>query len=104
MNSFEQSWNRLIAAARYRAERDAAPTAPSAAWVTRVAALGASAACSAGERVGSLLRSWAVPSFGVALLVAVLTAVALRPAVEPVSETDALVALADPLADGSLFP
>lgn len=102
MNSFDQSWTRLTAAARAAAERDAASPAPAAAWVTRVAALGASELKT--SRAQPAWAAWAMPSFGVAMLVAIVAVVALKPSIEQPSAAAELVALADPLAENSLVP
>ena len=103
MNSFDHSWNHLAATARRAAVRDFAPACPAEAWVTRVAALGA-AECAAPRGISTVVAAWALPGFGVAALLAVAVTALSRPVLNPVHDVDALVALADPLADRGLLP
>ncbi len=100
MNSFALSWNRLTAAVRSAADREPAPGAEPA-WVTRVAALGVEAIR---RQLGQpAWLTWALPGFGVATVVAVVTVV-VGASFMHTSGSAELVALADPLAGGSLLP
>jgi hypothetical protein len=101
MNSLDQSWNRLTAAARGAVAGGAVP-APSPAWITRVGALGFEELRR--SRNGIAWLAWAMPGFGVALLVAIIAVAAWgSPIAQPEGAVE-LVALADPLEGNSLLP
>jgi hypothetical protein len=102
MNSFDQSWSRLTAAARQAAEGEVVP-APAAAWLTRVGAL-AAAEQRQQSRAGAAWLSWCMPGFGIASLVAILALSAWGSTVAQPEATTDLVALADPLEGNSLLP
>src|SRR5688572_8764042 len=101
MNSLDQSWNRLTAAAREGAADDVVP-APSPAWITRVGALGVAEARL--SRTSGAWLAWAMPGFGVALLVAVVAVATWGSAIAQPKDSVELVALADPLEGNSLLP
>jgi hypothetical protein len=101
MNNLDRRLDRLIAAAR-EAAVDEVVSAPAGAWVTRVGALGL--AEMRRSRAGSALLAWAMPGFGVAMLVAILAIVAWGPVIKQSEGNAGLVALADPLASNSLLP
>lgn len=101
MNSFEHSWNRLAATARAAAEREPV-SPPPAAWVTRVAALGAAEHRCQREQPAWL--TWSVPGLGVAMLVAALAAATWGQSAWQSEAANELAKLADPFAGGSLLP
>jgi hypothetical protein len=101
MNSFNQSWTRLTAAAR---EATAAEVvlAPDGAWLTRVAALGRAEVGAGTGSAGWL--AWAMPGFGVALLIAVAAVLTLGSPLASPQGTAELIALADPLSGNAFAP
>jgi hypothetical protein len=99
MNNLEQYWNRLISAARMAV---ADHVVPAPGWVTRIGALGLAEVQR--TRAVSAWLAWAMPGFGVALLIAILAVVASRPVITQPESNSGLVALTDPLAGNSFLP
>ena len=101
MSNHEKGWNRLTAAVRQTAGYQVVP-APEPAWVTRVAALGAEAIRR--YRALPMWLAWTTPALGVAVVIAAVAVFGLRHDVVEPNGSEQLVALADPLAGGALFP
>jgi hypothetical protein len=101
MNSFDQCWTRLTTAAREAAAGEVV-SAPAGAWVTRVAALGRAELARVRGTVA--LSAWALPGFGVALMIAVVAVAVLSTTSGQPEGTAELIALADPLGGNSLLP